>query len=620
MADFAAAAPPGEWNGFGDGGAWPDQAWDDAWHQDQPWLAPAGKGVGAQFIQDFGHPGVQPAWPHGPPPAEAAPEPPPAWTPPAPAATPGPFPPPWMNPGMPFIYPPMGWSAPPPPPPANPAAETPNPLITALETKLAALTASMGHMAQIFRAATPGSPETRAAGSPLDTPEKGANPHRGPLFSETILNTKPLEPDLKKLFMKHEVHPTIETLCISKNVRSTQTFYNVGHNQEHAREALTQLAELDLRGAPVAGSGIVGVVEIANLLACWQDLRDIHTDKASEGDDALASMQVQQAIDILNDKFGLELPPYRMGTAIAMNLVMKNYKRLIYDVVDLRKMRCMSLNPFDPLSYKNKKEDHQLAHYWGRDGQVHTKEEYQELDFKSFRRAVDIYLFIELAVGNMANPKQAGELPHMTHTDKIVWETFLMQFGFDPPVRVRMEFEHLVFAEYHCRAALMLLFKHGHTWATAVAKLQSKLEAKFMLRMETTTEPEEVRKMKQMQNELNRQKEELARVKKTAANRSKGSWDRWSPYESTNKGDKGGKKGGGKGDGYFLEKCPTTGTAYCRRKNLNQPHDESNCQYLHQCNWSKCPDRTTCEGAFKHKKFDYCPPTGKKGKHKGGKW
>ena len=44
--------------------------------------------------------------------------------------------------------------------------------------------------------------------------------------------------------------------------------------------------------------------------------------------------------------------------------------------------------------------------------------------------------------------------------------------------------------------------------------------------METTTEPDEVRKMKQMQSEMNRQKEELARVKKqtaaAAANRGKG--------------------------------------------------------------------------------------------------
>ena len=46
-----------------------------------------------------------------------------------------------MNPGMPFMYPPMGWQAPPPPPPA-PAEDKPNPLITALEAKLAALTTS----------------------------------------------------------------------------------------------------------------------------------------------------------------------------------------------------------------------------------------------------------------------------------------------------------------------------------------------------------------------------------------------------------------------------------------------------------------------------------------------
>ena len=121
---------------------------------------------------------------------------------------------------------------------------------------------------------------------------------------------------------------------------------------------------------------------------------------------------------------------------------------------------------------------------------------------------------------------------------------------------------------------------------------------------------------------MDEQKRRAAKVERELEDLKKRLANRGNPG---NKGKDGGKKGKGKGGqskgkgGYgrwtdtggmnfhagevFLQTCPQTGKAYCRKKNRNQQHDEKQCDHLHECNWVHCKDRKTCPGAYVHKKW-----------------
>ena len=244
-------------------------------------------------------------------------------------------------------------------------------------------------------------------------------------------------------------------------------------------------------------------------------------------------------------------------------------------------------------------------------------------------------LTTELGAGNLANPVTPEELRlgkrrHMLMRDKIRYETFLQQFGFDPPKKYRMDFALLAHNEVLVRTKLMLLLKQGHNWGSAMDTMQVTLETHFFLKNPYTDE------------------EKTAKKVEALAAQNKALMDAQNSLKAklAQKGTKGAGKGGPKGDkkgswqgGYgawgtgnqasqyqpyaptmqYLEKDTATGKYYCRKLNRNVPHDASQCQYLHQCSWLHCPNRATCPGAYMHDKT--CPPTGPptKGKGKKGK-
>ena len=144
------------------------------------------------------------------------------------------------------------------------------------------------------------------------------------------------------------------------------------------------------------------------------------------------------------------------------------------------------------------------------------------------------------------------------------------------------------------------------------------IQSSFWLRSATSDEEKQRKALEEQKRRAAKVERELEELKKRLA--SKGS-----SKGKNNWGKDGGKKGKGKGDGpkgkggygrwtdtgglnfhageVFLQTCQTTGKPYCRKKNRNQQHDESQCPHVHECNWVHCPDRKNCKGAFVHKKF-----------------
>ena len=95
-----------------------------------------------------------------------------------------------------------------------------------------------------------------------------------------------------------------------------------------------------------------------------------------------------------------------------MNLLQKSYRAQRYETMDLRKMCSNSIDAFDPLSFRNRKSPHEKRYLHGDDGTLHLIEELAELDMKAFRRAIDLYLWAELTVGNLCHPRDATQHPH----------------------------------------------------------------------------------------------------------------------------------------------------------------------------------------------------------------
>lgn len=509
---------------------------------------------------------------------------------------------------------PYGQPSIPPGPPAPPPLSTE----AVMELTMTRLTETLANLMTKQSASPAPAAEAPKASAPAESPK--AAPEERNLAAElqaaarssdraqTLYHTKPLESDLKNLFNKHQVHPEIEKLCIRKGVNTCAMYHNVGYDKTAAREALAQLGNLDLKGE--------GVVPVANMLSVWRELHDLYIDRNDAPDESLAQIQVEQAIRLLETKFELVLPPYRMPSSGSMNLVDKNYRGRKYDVVDVRKMRCMFNDPNDPLSYRNKKDLQGKRFIQGADGAYHELDDPQELDFKAFRRAHDLYLFCELAVGNLANPKDLGQPLHMTMVDKIEYETWLMMFGYDPSWKTRMNFESLISAEYHCRAALFVELRKGKTWGEGLATLKSLFQSKFFLKSITSDDHKYKEQADKAQKEMNRIKNELENVRaianaaKVKAGKGSDSYGRWSA------GGGGGGGGGGGADQYIQK--DKTGKYYCRLKNRGIEHDESTCQYLHECNWKACNDRKNCKlFAFKHalKQGGKAKGKGKKGKH-----
>ena len=138
------------------------------------------------------------------------------------------------------------------------------------------------------------------------------------------------------------------------------------------------------------------------------------------------------------------------------------------------------------------------------------------------------------------------------------------------------------------------------------------IESSFWLRSATTEEEKQRKVMEDMKRRHATLEKEIAALKKRPPTKP--------GLNLTGKDDKGKGKGKGKGgygawetqkgpraDPYkespFLQKDPDTGKEYCRKKNRNIPCDETKCSHLHWCSWLHCPDRKTCPGAYKHKKF-----------------
>lgn len=302
--------------------------------------------------------------------------------------------------------------------------------------------------------------------SPASPPGMGGSPMPAPSVRPLFGAPRVIEDELKTLFLKHGVEPEIEQRIAEKKVTSAAIFYNVGHNKESCRSSLAGLAGLNTDGE--------GVVPLAALLAVWRELSERYENKTENPDEAMASVMVDRSLELLSKKLNAALPPYRTPCAVSLQAVNRNYKAHKFECVDLRKMRAMGIDAFDPLSHKNRKKDCDKVYVINSEGKhVPVEEEGPELDLKCFRRAMDLYLFCELSVGNLCNPKGPGEPDHMTPADKIFYETLLQRYGFDPPPRVRMDLDLLKCNEVKLRANIFIQFKDGHTWATALNRLQA---------------------------------------------------------------------------------------------------------------------------------------------------
>ena len=103
-----------------------------------------------------------------------------------------------------------------------------------------------------------------------------------------------------------------------------------------------------------------------------------------------------------------------------MNLLQKNYRTKRYEPIDLRKMPSNSIDPFDLMSKNNLKPPaHGRYILSAQDGTYHKLEELNDLELKSFRRAIDLYLWVELTVGNLMHPREPPLHPYFTMADKI---------------------------------------------------------------------------------------------------------------------------------------------------------------------------------------------------------
>ena len=304
-----------------------------------------------------------------------------------------------------------------------------------------------------------------AASERATTAAAQAGRARGERFVMGDTGTAPLEADLKKLFTKYVVDPQIEQFCIKKRVITCTQFYTVGHDKDNARAALATLGNLDLSSD--------GAVPVAALMGVWKELHDRYTDRADNPEESLSSYLTTQVQELLEKKFLTRLPPYRQPCGVSLQLVNKNYRGQKYEVVPIHKMRCKGMDDFDPLSHKNRAKHCDKRYYTGEDGKLHQEAEDDiELDLKSYRRAMDIYLWCEMSVGNLLNPAVEGGSDHMRLIDKLDYETMLQRFGFDPPPRVRMDLGLLKANEIKLRAHMFLLFADGHTWGSALAKLE----------------------------------------------------------------------------------------------------------------------------------------------------
>ena len=361
---------------------------------------------------------------------------------------------------------------------------------------------------------------------------------------------------------------------------------------------MAQLGGLDLNGT--------GLVPIASLVSIWNELHELYARPDEQLDETLSSHQMEQAMRWLSENCSDEMPPTRCPDRRSLGLVSRNYRRKLFDPIELAKMQCTSLDPYDPLSCKNPKRTAKklLDPVSGGWKEI---EEQVELDFKSYRRALDLYLFSELAVGNLMYPVEPGQQPFMTMADKIKYETILQDHGFDPPVKRRMELADLMKAEKTLRTHLMQELKNGCNWKQALKNLAVHIQTTFRLQTVTVHDTKAQQEAEKRQKEVSSLKTTVSQLQnqlKSLQSRTKSqdtgggnrdqSYGRW-------KGGKGDKKG--KGDNPYLQK-DKDGTYYCRRKNMNKEHDEKACKYLHHCNWLACDfpgGRSKCPGAYTHK-------------------
>ena len=446
---------------------------------------------------------------------------------------------------------------------------------------------------------------------------------RRQLFSGPSGVAQPLTRELKELFLQYHVAEEVQSKIAEHGCSDCQTFYHVGHDYKEARAAFAQLAGIELNG--------VGVVQVAQLLTVWQALAERYTQQKDIPDEAAAQVVVEQAHSMLAE-LGMNLHPYLQPDAVSLNIVLKNYRSKRYEAVDVQKFKSNSMDPGDPLSYRTrqKKTDKRFVQVPDAPGQWTQLDHEECLDLKQYKRAMELFMWAELTVGNMCHPKQDGEHPHFTLADKVSYETHLARFGFDPAVRLRMELPQLKAAEIHVRSHIMQLIKAGNNWRDALQKLSMMIEQKFQLKselatVEITTAQKEVAllkgQIKQMQQKQDSMQQKLAR----AFVRNKGGG------KGKNGGKGGGKGGGGRG-GYgawrgedawqhpdapkggtakhpyctdFLQTHPQTGDAFCRKYNRGVPHDDKDCKakkYLHQCSWKDCTNRKNCKTpGIKHK-------------------
>ena len=550
--------------------------------------------------------------------------------------------------GMPFIPPgsPMGWSAGTPPPPAmggqteellaarrqleEVAAKEKAAQTTKIEELTKQLHSLMGQLTiqqqtiDSLRApgeragmqpAGGGSPEaatpTAAYGVGINSRVPDADSCRRQLFGAPAGVAQPLTRELKELFLKYHVAETIQTTIASHGCTDCQTFFYVGHDYKEARTALAQLAGIELNGP--------GVVQVAQLMSVWQSLSERYSERKDVPDEAAAQAVIEEAFNILTT-LGIKLDPYLQPDAVSLNIVQKNYRSKRYEAVDVNRFKSNSMDPGDILSKQNRKKltDHRMVQVAGAPpGEWTPIETVENLDLKAYRRAMDLYLWAELTVGNMCHPKQPGQHPHFTMADKVCYETHLARFGFDPSVKWRMELPHLKSAEIYVRTHIMQLVKEGDCWRDALQKLAVMIEMKFQLKSEVasvdlTQAQKDIASLKgvvkQLEQKNQSMQQKLARMPKgKGKGKGKdgagkgGGYGRWQDHKDF-------PKGGTDKHGYcpdFLQTHPQSGDPFCRKYNRGVPHDAEECKkkkYLHQCSWKNCTNRKNCKTpGIKHK-------------------
>ena len=354
---------------------------------------------------------------------------------------------------------------------------------------------------------------------------------------------------------------------------------------------------------------------MAQLLSVWQSLSERYSERKDVPDEAAAQAVIEEAFNILTT-LGIKLDPYLQPDAVSLNIVQKNYRSKRYEAVDVNRFKSNSMDPGDILSKQNRKKltDHRMVQVAGAPpGEWTPIETVECLDLKAYRRAMDLYLWSELTVGNMCHPKQPGQHPHFTMADKVCYECHLARFGFDPSVKWRMELPHLKSAEIYVRTHIMQLVKDGDCWRDALQKLAVMIEMKFQLKSELasvdlTQAQKDIASLKgvvkQLEQKNQSMQQKLARVPKgkgkgKGAGKGDGAgkgggYGRWQDHKDF-------PKGGTDKNGYcpdFLQTHPQTGDPFCRKYNRGVPHDAAECKtkkYLHQCSWKNCTNRKNCK-------------------------